>query len=379
MPLKSAIYVDTPQKLKSLVETLLTVPLIAIDTEANSLYAYREQVCLVQISTREQDYIVDPLALNDLSPLGAVMCCPDVQKVFHAADYDITCLKRDFGFQFNNIFDTMLAARLCGLRAVGLAAILQEYAGVEMDKSHQLDNWGERPLSDESLHYAQMDTHFLPYLRDELMQRLHTLNRIDEAQELFDEFTLLPSANGKEFDPEGYWQIGRPNHLKHYQMTVLRELYLWRERTAMEKDLPSFKVLSNNMLTEISLRRPRNLNALSAIGGLSKRFIAEYGDEILQAVELGRSRKDLPSPPALNHPAQEVLERYAALHLWRKDKAQSRGVDSDVILSKHILWQLAHQSPDTLDKLGDVVGIGPWRLANYGPELLDVLNEIREF
>src|SRR5262249_2530874 len=155
----------------------------AIDTESNSLYAYRERVCLVQISTRTADYIVDPLTIGDMTPFADLMANPAIEKVFHAAEYDLICLKRDYALICQNLFDTMIAARIVGLKLVGLGNLLEQYAGVKADKSHQRDNWGERPLPKESLLYAQMDTHYLPLLRDSLHAELVNTNRLTEAQE----------------------------------------------------------------------------------------------------------------------------------------------------------------------------------------------------
>src|SRR5690606_29531 len=132
------------------------------DTESNSLYAYRERVCLIQLSTRSRDYILDPLIIVDMSPLAPLLADPGVEKVFHAAEYDLICLHRDYGFIVNNLFDTMVAARICGYKAIGLGSLLSEFLGVELDKRHQRDDWGERPLPPDSLRYAQMDTHYLP-------------------------------------------------------------------------------------------------------------------------------------------------------------------------------------------------------------------------
>jgi ribonuclease D len=176
-----AVYIEHDDDFRQLIEQLTNEPLIAIDTESNSLHAYKERVCLVQLSTRSADYIIDPLRVADLSPLGDLLSNADIEKVFHAAEYDLMCLKRDYGFSIVNLFDTMIAARITGHKAIGLSKLLAEYCGVEGDKSHQRDDWGQRPLSEEGLLYAQMDTHFLPQLRDILTNRLQEMGRLREA------------------------------------------------------------------------------------------------------------------------------------------------------------------------------------------------------
>ena len=139
--------IDSAGKLKTLARALAQEPLLAIDTESNSLYAYRERVCLIQLSTRTADFILDPFDLPDLQPLAPLFANPAIEKVFHAAEYDLMCMKRDFGFVFRNLFDTMIAARVCGRKQIGLGALLNDLAGVPVDKSHQRDDWGRRPHS----------------------------------------------------------------------------------------------------------------------------------------------------------------------------------------------------------------------------------------
>ena len=172
-------FIHQPAGLDALAKTLLAESCIAVDTESNSLYAYREQVCLIQFSTRERDYLVDPLALDDLSPLREVFCNPGVEKVFHAAEYDLICLRRDFGFEFAHIFDTMVAGRILGRDEVGLGAMLLKEFDVQVDKRHQRANWGQRPLPDYLLDYAQYDTHFLIQLRERLSRELEEMGRLD--------------------------------------------------------------------------------------------------------------------------------------------------------------------------------------------------------
>ena len=156
MPVHNAAMIDPimiaqPESLWRLANKLSAESLLAVDTESNSLYAYREQVCLIQFSTNEQDYLIDPLVLDDLSPLAQLFANPGIEKIFHAAEYDLICLKRDFGFTVNNIFDTMMAARVLGRNAVGLATILEVEFNVHVDKRCQRADWGQRPLDRKSV------------------------------------------------------------------------------------------------------------------------------------------------------------------------------------------------------------------------------------
>jgi ribonuclease D len=367
-----AVYIDNTIALRKLVARLSRERLLGIDTESNSMYVYRERVCLVQISTRRADYIIDPLADVDMSLLAPIMANPNIEKIFHAADYDFICLTRDFGYTFRNVFDTMVAARVCGDKNIGLAHLLSEYCGIEMDKSHQRDDWGQRPLAHESLRYAQMDTHHLPQLRDTLLMRLKALNRLDEAREVFIDLCHVELPE-REFDPEGYWRIGIPNDLSRREMAILRELYLLREEIAQKRDIPAFKVFSNKTLVSMARYAPQSEDELIAADGVSPLLARRYGAQILAAIEHGNHAK-LPPQPTPNHVEQGVSDRYIALHTWRKERAIARGVESDVIVSKDTLWALAREAPKTLDGLRNIRGLGPWRLRTYGEEILQVLS-----
>ena len=193
----------TQDSLSKLARDLSSQPRLAVDTESNSLHAYREQVCLIQFSTANTDYLVDPLALPDLSAIAPLFSNPGIEKVFHAVEYDQICLKRDFGITFVNIFDTMQAARILGYKQVGLDAMLAEKLDLILDKRYQKADWGERPLSPEMLNYARLDTHHLLDLRDSLQAELQQRGRWELACE---EFTRLAAGTGNTKADLPAWQ-----------------------------------------------------------------------------------------------------------------------------------------------------------------------------
>src|ERR687891_1438553 len=178
-------WVDKPSTFNQMVADLSAQTRIAVDTESNSLHAYREQVCLMQFTTPKKDYVVDPLALEDLNPLAPLFNNSEIEKIFHAAEYDLICLRRDFGFQFFRLFDTMHAARVLGYQYVGLDNLLAEKFQVRMDKRHQKADWAERPLTPAQLDYARLDTHYLFDLRDVLESELREKERLQIALEDF--------------------------------------------------------------------------------------------------------------------------------------------------------------------------------------------------
>ncbi len=375
-PFPPAAYIEHDKDLKKLAKALQNEPLLAIDTESNSMYAYQERVCLVQLSTRTADYIIDPLRIADMSPLGPLLTNPKIEKVFHAAEYDLMCLKRDYGFTVVNMFDTMIAARICGVKALGLNRLLAEYCGVEADKSHQRDDWGQRPISEEGLLYAQMDTHYLSELRDKLMAQLVEAGRLEEAKETFLEASdVTPPEH--VFDPEGYWKMAIPAALNRRQCAILRELYLVRENIAQERDCPPFKVFMDKMLLAIAEASPRSMHELERVRGLPVVVARRYSQELLQAVDKGK-RSQIPNRPRRAPDVDPlVAERFTALRDWRRERAEARGVESDVIISKDALWGLAFKAPLSVAEMRDISGLGPWRLATYGDELVLLIQRLR--
>jgi ribonuclease D len=367
-------YIRRTRDLRQLVQRLRGVPLLAVDTESNSLYAYYERVCLVQLSTREADYIVDPLAMDDISPLGDLLGDPATEIVFHAAEYDVITLKRDYGFTFVNIFDTMMAARICGWPQTGLGNILVDQFGIVADKRFQRADWSRRPLDADQLRYAQMDTHYLPALRDRLLNELAGLGRLEEGRELFAALPDLPPA-GHVFDPDGFWRIQAVRALRPGQIAIARELYLARDDIAQRHDWPPFKVFNDQVLARLATLAPRRPEDLEGLKGISPRLLNQESGVLLEAVARGRKAKP-PSPPRRRTPPDpDVQARYDLLHDWRKRRAAERGVESDIIASRETLWALAQRPPVSLADLENVPGLGPWRRATYGAELLDMFKE----
>lgn len=372
-PLKAPIWIARPGELSQMVKTLSQQPILAVDTEANSLHAYREQVCLIQYSSPTQDYLVDPFALRDLSPLGTIFQDPRIEKVFHAAEYDIIGLKRDYGFQFTNLFDTMMAARILGRTAVGLGSMLEAEFGIVLDKRFQRANWGQRPLPAALLAYARLDTHYLIGLRDRLKEELIAANRWELAQEDFARLTRTPAGhvNGGEHD-EGCWRVAGNHALTPQQNAVLMELCAYRNRQAEHANLPLFKVLGNATLLNIAETLPTSLADLSNIEGLSSRLIERHGSALLAAVQRGLQADPLHRPRHA-HPDDAFLARLDALRNWRKKSARELSVESDVILPRDVLEIIAQANPRSLDQLQAAMRDLPWRFEHFGEQILKVV------
>lgn len=368
------ILVDTPADFGAMLDHLAGQPAIALDTESNSLYRYHYRVCLIQVSTASRDYLLDPIRLHHLEHFGGILADPAIQKVFHAAENDILMLKRDFGFSFASIFDTMLAARILGWPQVGLAALLEQHFGVKLDKRAQLTDWGQRPLTSAQLSYGRLDSHYLLPLRDLQREALQSRKRWQEAEEAFEALPHLVYSE-KPFDPEGFWRIKGARDLGPAELAVLRELYLWRDDEARLVDRPPFKVLGDSALLVLSQTQPRQPYDLP----LSPRQIDLYGRSILAAVNRGRTMPP-PAPPARTHngngrPDPRVQARFDRLRAWRGQRAADREVDADIVLNNDALMAIARAAPADLEALASLGLLGAWKLQEYGADLVRVVRE----
>jgi len=362
-------WIATPFALQNLAEELTRWPRLAVDTESNGLHAYRERVCLIQFSTPEADYLVDPLALEDLSPLALVFANPKIEKVFHAAEYDLLGLKRDFGFQVVNLFDTMQSARILGYPQVGLDALLGQKFGLKVDKRFQKANWGQRPLPADLMNYARLDTHYLLALRDLLEAELQKRDLFLLAR---DDFSLLAQPEEPRNGRAMLWQrAARQYHLTPRQRTILSALAQAREELAHRYDRPVFKIIRDDLLVELACQSPHDKRGLFN-AGLTSRQVEYFGAELLQAIHKGREMTIVQMPPAVQ-PDPLFSNRLRALGAWRKKIARKMGVDSDVVLPRRYLEGLAQNPPHDLAALAEMMRLSPWRFHRFGEEILSVL------
>ena len=355
------------------LEKLQAESRLAIDLEANSMYAYREEVCLIQISIPGQDYIIDPLGVDDLGGLGDIIQNPQVEKVFHAAEYDMILLKRQFGWQLHNLFDTMWAARILGYQRYGLASMIETVYGIELDKRYQKSNWCKRPLSPEQLVYAQLDTHHLLDLRDHLAKELQAAGRLQEAAETFAEQTHVTPSNN-EFDPDNdFWSISGAYDLTRQQQAVLRALAIYRNKEAFLRNRPLFKIFHDKTLIELAQTTPNSVSALRDVYGMSAGQTRRYGRQLLNTIAEGLRAPHPPFPKRPMRQPDDVMNRFDKLHTWRKNSASQRGVESDVIISKDALWAIALKNPQTEAEIAQLEEVGDWRCKTYAKDILAVL------
>ncbi len=275
-------YVADPAGLAALVDVLRSEPVIALDTESNSFHVYRERVCLLQLSTRSGDFVVDPLAVSP-APLAEVLC-DGRETVLHGADYDVRCLRREYGWRLPRLFDTMAAARRLGRAGLGLAALVEAQFGVRLSKTFQRADWGRRPLTREELTYAALDTHYLLPLYDALTSELGARGALDEARR---EFERIASVEPRErvFDPEAWRRLKGARDLDAPGRAVLRALWNAREEQARALDRPPFKVLAEQAMLELARRRPVGDEALGRIPGVTASVLRRMGPALRAALD----------------------------------------------------------------------------------------------
>lgn len=372
MALPEPFLITTTPQLIDLVARFRREPRLAVDTESNSLHAYQEQVCLIQFSIPGEDYLVDPIVLPDMAPLGELFADPGVEKVFHAAEYDLICLKRDFNFRFVNLFDTQVAARILGWPKVGLGSILETQFGVSLNKKYQRADWKVRPLSAEMMHYAQYDTHYLIELRDVLEEKLLENSFLELARE---DFRRGCEVNGSGPLPreEMCWRVSGAHELTPQQMAVLQELCLMRDSAARKLDRPLFKVIPDEIMVELARHCPFDFNELGRVHGVHSWLLRRHGREVLAAVRRGLQNEPLESPYSSKRPGAAYFNRLEAVQTWRKETARRMGVESDVVLPRDLMEQIVKENPKDGPALERILVSVPWRMNRFGGEILEVL------
>ncbi|HEX7488566.1 MAG TPA: ribonuclease D [Anaeromyxobacteraceae bacterium] len=282
--LKPFLVADAPA-LQALAEALTREPAVALDTESNSFHVHRERVCLLQISTREADWVVDPFAV-DVRPLGPVLAAAPAL-VLHGADYDVRCLKREYGFVLPALFDTMAAARRLGRAGLGLSALVEEQFGVRLSKDFQRSDWGRRPLTVEQVSYAALDTHFLLPLHEVLARELRARDLWDEAAQEFGRIAAV-EPRPRVFDPEGWRKMKGARDLDAPGRAVLRTLWVAREERASALDRPPFKVMPEQSMVEVARRRPGSEQELLRVPGVTTVVLRRMGEAVLAAIREGQ-------------------------------------------------------------------------------------------
>jgi len=370
-------YISAPPALAELVAAVRREPRVAVDTEAASFHRYRDRIYLIQISTADRTALIDPLAVADLSPLGAVLADPRIEKTFHDADYDLRVLDRDYGFRAARLFDTRIAAQLAGEPAIGLAALLEKYAGVKLAKEHQKADWSQRPLPPGMLAYAAEDTRHLLALRDALERRLRDLGRLDWATEEFGRLEALRWTGVAEGDTDAYLRVKGAKALPPRSLAAFREVHRWRETVAERDDKAPFRVIGNDSLLAVSRALPATAAELSGLKELPASLARRHGAALLDAVARARAlpESDLPRVERSARPPKDpdFDARVERLKAVRNRVATELNIDPGVLCGRTTLEAVARAAPKDRAGLAQVGELRRWQIHVLGNALLEAL------
>ena len=370
-----AIYLDTAQDTSRFLQSIAEADRIAIDTEGASFHRFIDRIYLMQLSTRDRSAVIDPLPIGVPQELGKLLEDPGVEVVFHDADYDLRLLRQDYGWKVRNIFDTRVAAQLLGIRAFGLAALLEKYFGLKLDKKHQRADWSMRPLTPEMLEYAAQDTLHLLGLRDRLADQLVRVGRWEWARE---EFVRLEEIRWEDEDEStAFLRIKGARDLNRRELAVLRELVAWRNDVARRMDRATFRVLGNEPLFEIARTKPTTRDGLATIKGMPRSLLERASGDLLDAVKRGVTLPDaeLPRfPKAIRWERDPEFDiRVAALRTARDAAALRLDIDPGVLCSRDRLEATARRNPATIEAMREIPELRRWQVEELSADFLAAL------
>jgi len=359
------ILLDRPDTAARELARIASAREIAVDTEGASFHRFIDRIYLLQLSTPDRSSIIDPLAVTPetLAPLGAMLEDPNVETVFHDADYDLRLLRQDYDWQVRNIFDTRVAAQLLGLKAFGLAALLERYFAVKLDKKHQRADWSMRPLSGDMLAYAAQDTEYLLELRDRMREELRARERLEWARE---EFARLEGTRWADDAPgSAYLRLKGARDLSRRELAVLRELVPWRDDVARALDRATFRVIGNEQLLELSRVQPRTREDLQRVRGISRGILEKRSAEVLEAVQRGLAVPEADLPKFSRSPRWDRDPRFdtrvSALKTVRDTAAADLDLDPGVLCARDRMEAVARANPRTREELAQVAELRNWQ------------------
>jgi ribonuclease D len=363
-----ALYLDRIPEVDRFLSEISDVKELALDTEGASFHRFLDRIYLLQISTREHSAIIDPLPIGSPARLGQLLQSKAVEVVFHDADYDLRLLHQDYGWHVTNIFDTRIASQLLGIKSFGLAALLDQYFDVKLDKKHQRADWSMRPLTPDMLQYAAQDTRYLLQLKDRIKEQLERRGRLHWAEE---EFARLEGTRWEaEESMEGFLRLKGARDLSRRELAVLREVANWRDTVAAQLDRATFRVMGNEALFEIARRAPKNATELGTIKGMPKGMIERAGADIISAIRRGMEapEAELPKFPKGQrwNKDRDFDEKVNRLKAVRDAAATRLELDPGVLCSRERLENVARSGAKTVDDLAAVPELRRWQIEEMG-------------
>lgn len=371
----SPLYLDTADAVDRFLAEMSSVSAIALDTEGASFHRFVDRIYLLQLSTENAEAVIDPLPIGVPARLGALLEDRRVEVILHDADYDLRLLHQDYGWRVTNLFDTRVAAQLLGIRAFGLAALLQQFFGMKIDKKHQRADWSMRPLTPDMLDYAAQDTRHLLPLRSLLRTDLEKKGRWHWALE---EFQL---AEGTQWDPDasdnGFLRMKGARDLTRRELARLKELVTWRDVIAAEIDRATFRIAGNETLLELAKNAPSARDKLFATKGFPRGMSESRAQEALRAIVRGNdvAESELPRFPKSKRwdKDPEFDDRVARLKNVRDDIATSLDMDPGVVCSRDRMEAVARRNPRHVDEVAEVTELRKWQAEVLGPGFVKAL------
>ncbi|TVR44047.1 MAG: hypothetical protein EA402_08105 [Planctomycetota bacterium] len=362
-------WVGSPQELTALGPLFAAAPWLAFDTESNSMYVYRERVCLIQVNAGGTLVIIDPFALEQgrgaLGTLEQALENPEIPVYLHGGEYDCVVMNRDYGLEISAVFDSQQAASLLGWRKTGYGAVVEEVLGISLPKGHSDYDWGCRPLDAEALDYAIDDVRHLPAVVDHLRQLLQEADLEEEAA-IANQAVAMVRAREPGFDPQGLWRLKGISEVPNHRLPIAMALYQWRDDLAKAHNRPPGRVLPNDLILALARSAPTNFGQLRRLK-LRSAWLRDYGEDIINTVKSAQQQPpEIPEAPARRDIDPQEREREQALKAWRRNEAERRGVTTQAVLPARALDYLKRLGAADLSA---VPQLGEKRIKLYGDVL----------
>ena len=368
-------FIESESELQNICDDLLKEKVIGVDLEADSMYCFKEKICLIQIATDKQAFLIDPFELKEISPFLKVLETKDIIKIFHGADFDIRSLDRDYKTRVNNLFDTEIACRFLGIKERGLAALLKRNFNIDADKKYQKANWSKRPFEKGMIAYSIMDVAYLTKLYKIILQKLENKGRFSWAKEEFEIQEQVRYKNNhssplfKKFKGAG--------KIDARSLAVLENLLQLRMQIAKKKDQPLFKIISNASIINLYINKPETVDQILEIKALSKRQVDMYGRLCVEAITKAMELEDeqLPIYPRTKRPKRDfkVEKRIEKLKKMREPLSTSLGIEPGFLLNNALISSIALQKPANTAQLLNIEHVRQWQVENIGENIFTTL------
>ncbi|NWH06453.1 HRDC domain-containing protein [Desulfobacter latus] len=371
-------FVTTDKDLAQVCLKLEPCEIIGVDLEADSMHCFLEKICLIQIAGPNQAWLVDPFLINDFSPFSQILENPEIVKVFHGSDFDVRSLDRELSVEIENLFDTEIACRFLNIKARGLGALLKSFFDIDVDKKYQKVDWSKRPLKDEMIAYSVGDVATLVELHDILRERLEKIGRLAWAEEEFDLQARVKYESNhlrplfKKFKGAG--------KLDNRSLAVLEHLLEVRLSQAEKKDLPPFKIMSNQSIMTMVQRRPASVEAILKYRALSPKQAGMYGQLCVKAIEtaLALPHRELPAYPRTRMPKKnpQVLGRIDALKKMREAASRGLAMEPGFLINNNMIAAVAADKPSSREDLLQIPGMRNWQVEALGDRIIETLSRV---